>query len=254
MGVDLAWSPRHRSGVAVVDLAGALLTSGCVGPDEELDGWLAQHAPRPITVAVDAPLLVPNPTGMRLCERQITAVFGRFDAGAYPSNRGRPLFDPPRAQALARRHGWSVDPDFRGTPARAVCVEVYPHPATIGLFKLGRTLKYKRGPVEDRRAALLTLCAHLEGASTLALHPHAGWATLRDRVRTARRPADLKRAEDEVDAVLCAHLAWRWHRRAGLQVYGDAESGAIVAPPPPDHSPSRRRSDPADSPDGEGPG
>ncbi len=39
-----------------------------------------------------------------------------------------------------------------------------------------------------------------------------------------------------MDAILCAHLAWLWrHQPAVLQVYGDATSGYIVAPPPPTH-------------------
>lgn len=43
---------------------------------------------------------------------------------------------------------------------------------------------------------------------------------------------DLERIEDEIDGVFCAHLAWRWARRDGLEVYGSAAEGFIVAPPP----------------------
>jgi dihydroneopterin aldolase len=31
-------------------------------------------------------------------------------------------------------------------------IEVYPHPATVALFRLGRTLKYKNKPGRDREA------------------------------------------------------------------------------------------------------
>jgi predicted RNase H-like nuclease len=48
------------------------------------------------------------------------------------------------------------------------------------------------------------------------------------------KPGDLTRIEDELDAILCAHLAWLWHHRPdSLQVYGSLADGCIVAPPPP---------------------
>jgi Holliday junction resolvase RusA-like endonuclease len=46
--------------------------------------------------------------------------------------------------------------------------------------------------------------------------------------------------EDELDAIVCAHLAWLWHhRRSSLEVYGDVDVGYIVAPPPPRHRPQQ---------------
>lgn len=230
VGIDLAWGYRARTGVAVVDEADALVASGVVVADDEIDAWLTEHAPAPSVVGVDAPLIVPNATGMRDCERMVGASFGRFEASCHASNRSMPAFDPPRAETLAARHGWSVDP----AGAAPVCLEVYPHAAMVGLFGLRRTLKYKRGPVVTRRAAFLDLVAHLESVSSLALDGNARWNEIRGVVAAATRPVDLDRVEDEVDAIVCAHVAWLWaHRRDTLRVYGDTAGGLIVAPPPP---------------------
>jgi predicted RNase H-like nuclease len=48
----------------------------------------------------------------------------------------------------------------------------------------------------------------------------------------------LTRYEDEVDGIVCAHLAWLWERKPeSLYVYGSLDEGYIVAPPPPAHPP-----------------
>jgi predicted RNase H-like nuclease len=60
------------------------------------------------------------------------------------------------------------------------------------------------------------------------------------RIVAAPQRGDLTRIEDEIDAILCAHLAWLWHRHPeSLQVYGSLAEGYIVAPPPPTLLPDR---------------
>ena len=234
-GLDLAWSARNASGVAVVDADGRLLASGTVVSDQALADWLAPHLPHLRVVAVDAPLVVPNLTGARPVERAMTSAYGAAGAGTYPSNRTNPLFDPPRGEALADRFGWRITtdrPDDDG--AAPVCIEVYPHPAMVGLFGLDRVIPYKPRPtrsIADRRLALGTLMTHLETIEPLALHRHPHWATLRATLTTAERPVDLKRLEDELDGIFCAHLAWLWGTGStALRVWGDAVAGFIVAP------------------------
>ncbi len=243
VGLDLAWSIRARSGIAVVDSTGALLDSASVRTDDEILAWLAEGAWHPVVVAVDAPLIVTNESGRRVCEALITKAYSRFHAGAYPSNLGNPIFNPPRGGALAGRLGWSLDPDHIPTTHTPVCIEVYPHPAMVALFSLGTVLPYKSRPhrtVEMRRAAFGTLVEKLETLTPLRLTSNARWAELRSVVGSATRPVDLKNAEDEIDAIFCAHLAWLWqHDRSALQVYGSLAEGFIVAPPAPTHPAAR---------------
>jgi predicted RNase H-like nuclease/tRNA(Leu) C34 or U34 (ribose-2'-O)-methylase TrmL len=240
LGIDLAWGANGRTGLAAVDPSGALLDSASVRTDDEIDAWLASHGPA-VVVGVDAPLIVPNAAGRRDAERLLGQVYARFDAGAHPTNRARPWMDPPRGLRLAERHGWSVDPAHRGSEAAPLCLEVYPHPGMVGLFRLGRVIPYKKGSFEDRRAGFARLLAMLESIEELRLERSAAWTSVRARFAAAVRLVHLDVLEDEIDAVFCAHLAWRWaERRDSLTVYGDLAGGYIVAPPPPEHEPTPR--------------
>ena len=241
VGIDLGWvesSPTGRTGLAAVDGSGRLLACARVRTDDEIAAWVQRQPGRVVVAAVDAPLVVPNETGSRRAEKLMGTHFGAFGASAYPSNR-RLLGERPRAQELAERFGWAVDPATPTGGAQGVCLEVYPHPAMVGLFGLGYRLDYKKGGTARRAPAFTELAAHLESIAVLRLAEHPRWQEVR-RTIAAPAPGDLNRIEDEVDAVLCAHLAWLWHHhRESLHVYGSVEEGYIVAPPPPSHPPVR---------------
>jgi predicted RNase H-like nuclease len=234
VGIDLAWSAKADTGLAAVDGSGRLIDSAAVVTDDEIASWI-DHQPAPVVVAaVDAPLVVPNETGQRVAENQVAKAYGRYGASPYPSNRSNPLFDPPRAATLADRFGWTTDPDHRGTVGSPACIEVYPHPAMVGLFSLPSRILYKKGPT--RAAGFAALVRHFETVPQLRLTENQRWLALR-RIVAAPRPGDLTRIEDEIDAILCAHLGWLWHQRPeALQVYGSLAEGYIVAPPPPTHA------------------
>lgn len=215
----------------MVDDAGRLVQSGTVRTDDEIDEWLRTFAGHVVVAAVDAPVIVPNQTGQRRCETEISRAFWRYKIGAHSSNRGRVEFDPPRAATLAERFGWSVDPALHGSVDVPVCIEVYPHPAMVGLFGLAERISYKSGP--SRAEGFAQLIQHLASIGELGLSEFPRWAEL-SRVVADPKPGDLSRIEDELDAILCAHLAWLWRNRPNsLHVYGSVEDGYIVAPPPP---------------------
>lgn len=240
VGIDLAWGTRARTGVAVADNAGQLIHSGVVSTNDEILTWIRARAGRVVVAAVDAPLIVPNESGQRACETAISRAFWRYKIGAHSSNRSRPGFDPPRAWTIASGLGWSMDPDHHGDVDDPVCIEVYPHPAMVGLFGLAERIRYKSGP--SRAAGFAQLVDHLAGIEQLRLPQHPRWAEL-TRIIATPQPGDLDRVEDELDAILCAHLAWLWHHRPGtLSVYGSLQDGYIVSPPPPSgpRSPSAR--------------
>ncbi|GAA4623325.1 DUF429 domain-containing protein [Cellulomonas oligotrophica] len=248
VGIDLAWGTTARTGVAVLDEAGRLVHSSSVVTDAQIDDVLAEHVgAAPVVAAIDAPLVVPNATGMREAERLVTRHFGRFSAGAYPANRANPHFDPPRAESLARRHGWATDPGVRPDDATSVAVEVYPHPAMVMLFGLDRVLPYKarRGrDVASRTAAWQLLLDHLDrvAGTLLGLPTSPRWAEIRHAAAAAHRPVDLDRLEDEVDAIVCAYLAWLWHHEPErMVVLGTAADGYIVVPGLPDPHEARSR-------------
>ncbi len=117
-----------------------------------------------------------------------------------------------------------------------MAIEVYPHPAMVGLFGLGRVLPYKAKPgrdLESLRAAFDALLGHLERVAgpTLRLDASQRWAQIRLTVAGARRKSELRVVEDEVDAIVCAYLAWLWVTdRERMRVFGDVENGYIVVP------------------------
>jgi predicted RNase H-like nuclease/ppGpp synthetase/RelA/SpoT-type nucleotidyltranferase len=262
IGVDLAWGERRPTGLAVLDDGGRLVHVSSAGTDDEITVALEPFTHGACLVAIDAPLVVTNPTGNRPAEAALNRDFARFEAGAHPTNLGKPeLASGPRGARLAAALDLDLDPASRG-PRRAI--EVYPHPATVALFRLGRTLKYKNRTGRDLarlRRELLVLVGLVEGLADaeppLVLdHPAAAgtWGAVRAAAESAERKSELRVVEDRVDAVLCAYIGLFATRRPhDVTTYGDAGSGCIVTPTLPDGLVPTPRPTPARSGPGERP-
>lgn len=245
VGLDLAWGDRKPTGVAVVDDAGKLVYLGAAHDDSSIKAAVAPYTDGDCLVAFDGPLVVDNPTGQRPSEAALNRDFAKFEAGAHPTNTGKPEFaDTPRAARLAKALDLDIEPDSQSS-RRAI--EVYPHPATVALFRLGRTLKYKAKPgrsFAQLRSELLRLMDLIESLAqatpSLRVIDHDGWGELRHAVETAERKSELRRAEDPVDAVICAYVGLFATRRPDdVTTYGDAATGATITPTlPPDLVPT----------------
>jgi predicted RNase H-like nuclease len=232
VGLDLAWGENNQSGIAVVDSDGRLLHIGIAQDDSSIEQAVAPYLSDECLVAIDAPLIVPNPTGYRPCETALNRDFGKYDAGARPAFAEKPEFKNPRGARLAMALGLDMDP---ASSASRRAIEVYPHPATVVLFGLKKTLKYKRGEVADRRRELLQLMTLIEGLDKatprLRVNHNVAWVELRNRIAAATRQVQLDRDEDAVDAAVCAYVAlYRYHRPDDVTVYGDFATGYIVTP------------------------
>ena len=231
LGIDLAWGLNRPTGLAVLDESGRLVHLSTVRTDDEIVAALSPFVDGPCLAGIDAPLVVTNPTGSRPAEQALSKDFRRYDAGTHPSNTGKPEFaDGTRGARVCALLGLDLDPDSR---AERRAIEVYPHPATVVLFGLERTLKYKQKKGRDLellRSELLTLMDHVERLVDTggATEP---WPTLRAAVVAATRKSELRVVEDQVDAVVCAYVALfadRWPERTTR--YGDLETGYIVTP------------------------
>ncbi len=240
VGIDLAWGERAPSGLAVLDETGTLVLLSRATADDAIAESLRDHLAGECVAGIDAPLIVTNATGSRPCEAALNRDFARFDAGAHPSNTGRPGFSGvPRGARLAARFGLDSDP---GSRAGRRAIEVYPPPALVALFRLGRTLKYKQRsnrPFPILHAEMLRLISLLEGLERaplpLRVVGNAEWGALVAAVAGAARKSDLRGAEDQVDAVVCAYVAMMAARRPeSITTYGDAQTGYIVTPTLPD--------------------
>lgn len=248
VGVDLAWGENKPTGLAVVDDDGVLVHVCAVRSDEQIAQELAPYTAGDCLVAVDAPLIVRNATGNRPAEAELNRDFARFDAGAHPANTSKPEFaGTPRGARVSALLGLDMNPASR---RRRRAIEVYPHPATVALFRLGRTLKYKSKPGRDvatLRSELLVLIGLVEGLVAAEPRlvvdaPGSRWPALRAAVEDATRKSELRAVEDQVDAVVCAYVALLATREPkAMTVYGDFANGYIVTPTLPEgHRPSPR--------------
>ncbi len=242
VGVDLAWGDRKPTGLAVLDDQGHLVHVSAATTDDSIVETLAPYVEGDCLVAIDAPLIVVNAKGNRPAEAALNKDFAKYDAGAHPSNTGKREFrDQPRGARIAARLGLDMNPRS-GRSRRAI--EVYPHPATVALFRLERILKYKQKPgrdLEALRVELLRLLGFIEGlvAGDPALlvggrpgeNGPSPWQALRVAVETAKRKSDLRVVEDQVDAVICAYVGlFRERRPDETTTYGDFETGYIITP------------------------
>lgn len=243
IGVDLAWTARGGTGLCAI-VENRVHASGRVGSDEELLRWLRPLVEDDVVVAIDAPLIVRNPKGRRRAEQLISRCFGAYHAAAHSANLGLPSFrEGVRGERLAAALDLDVDPTFPPRVPVRRAVEVYPHTAIVALFGLASTLKYKAKAgrtLQSRAAALDELLDHLEALRTadppldVRAAPH--WVELRDTVTDPRTGAELARAEDEVDAYVCAYTGlYYWtHGTTRCRVAGDTMNGYILTPVTPE--------------------
>jgi predicted RNase H-like nuclease len=224
VGIDSGWVSQP-SGVAILvaDPHGQLQLRALdrLPDNAAVLAWLdEQIGSRPALLAIDAPLVIPNATGIRNCEREINAQFRRMHAGCHAANQGRPFFEPLRrfVRELQSR-GFQLDGIEAGGSGRHA-VEVHPHAATVRLFDLERIVKYKKGRIEARKRELERYRSLL---ATLF-----SW----DLPAVPQKGKDLKAVEDKLDAINAAYvgaLLWKFGEEA-VERFGEYQQGAILVP------------------------
>ncbi|QNE22610.1 DUF429 domain-containing protein [Kribbella qitaiheensis] len=236
VGVDLAWGQRGSTGLAVIDDSGVLRDVATRQTDEEIVSWLRPWTDGPCLVAFDAPLIVVNPSGKRLCERLIGQYFGRYGAHCHSANTANPSFtDGSRALRIAELLGLEVD--LTNNPVRRAA-EVYPHPALVALFDLPKILQYKAKAGRDfnhLHSEMLRLVGYLESLADasppLHLDTSTEWQLIRKNLDAATRKVDLKRLEDAIDGVVCAYISWyATTHPTRTRTFGNPITGTILTP------------------------
>jgi predicted RNase H-like nuclease len=244
LGLDLAWSSRNPSGFAtcVGTPAGAQLVqppSRLLTNDAIVQTIRTVIGDAPAILAIDAPLVVPNETGRRTAEAELAAAFRRYDAGPHPANR-RLLarYGGVRGEALLAAlavDGFVYTAAIEAGMSGRFIIEVFPHPATVVLFRLPHILRYKARPgraLAERRRELeryLSLLRGLSGGDPPLFGSDELWHGI-DLDQLS--PRSLKAVEDEADALLCAYIALYGHRWGATRCrsYGTLEGGAIFTP------------------------
>lgn len=233
VGIDLAWGEAKSDGVCFIRRRReAAWVEGYAYPqgDDALVAAIVEIMPQanPTFLAIDAPIVCPNPTGSRPVDRAITSMFWREHAGCHPANATR-CPRPARVLAALARLGFVAGTDLRA--ASRLASEVYPHPAMVRLFGLPRILGYKRKPRRPLAhcaaefARFQRLTADLVSRAFPALE-------LDDATRALLRAPLTKKNEDLLDAFFCA-LIGLWHvqhRGRRSEIVGDLETGFVLLP------------------------
>ncbi|MFQ3670141.1 MAG: DUF429 domain-containing protein [Verrucomicrobiia bacterium] len=233
VGIDLAWGDAQPDGLCFLRIQGGTASvSSFAYPqgDDALFTTLRQQISRRerAFLAIDAPIVCPNPTGSRPVDRLTHTLFHRQHAACHPANQNL-CPRPPRILRGLRAEGFF--PGWNVTRAKRLACEVYPHPAMVRWFHLDRILKYKRGPVAVRR----TEFARLGRLTRSLLQTDFPELIVGPEIRSALRAPWSKPAEDRLDSFFCA-LIGLWHlKHAGRlsQVLGDLHTGFILLPNPP---------------------
>ncbi|MGB3204790.1 MAG: DUF429 domain-containing protein [Crinalium sp.] len=204
-----------------------------------LETWISPDEPG--MIAVDAPTLIPNATGMRLPDKLSHKHFGKYHAGCYPASLARSYAQKTVQFGLELElRGFVHAPIIEPQKLERYQIEVYPHAAIVNLFKLDRILKYKKGKLAERQIELKKLCKYIldilpNSQPRLALlSSSVGSLYLCDSLSSKfpSTAATLKALEDQLDALICAYIAaywWYWGIERNL-VLGNLESGYIVVP------------------------
>ncbi|PSB19787.1 DUF429 domain-containing protein [filamentous cyanobacterium CCP1] len=248
LGIDLGWQSQP-SGLCCLDWQeGSMrLRDLCrLNTIPEILDWVDHWtgSGEPAIVAVDAPTLIANATGMRLPDRLTHKYFGRYHAGCYPANLGRPFAE--------RTVGFGLSLEARGFVHAPVLVakqlgryqiEVFPHPATVHLFGLERILKYKKGKVAERRNELIKLRDYILSVlptldPPLSIAPEEPVYSL--LLNVPFTATALKVLEDQLDSIICAYVAghwWHWGAERNWVLGGatpeeSCTTGYIIVPAP----------------------
>jgi predicted RNase H-like nuclease len=265
LGIDLAWRESsadklaNQSGVVALDADGRISYAGwTVGVEETLE-WLDRVAEDDALLFIDAPLVVNNPTGQRLCEKEVSQRYMHpWKVGANSTNLGSPRLAGVKLRRLLDERGWRYSDGVDGpeTAGRVIC-ECYPYTTIVGTDELDyderplykrNAMKLKAAEWRPMRAAacdeLIRRVSSLASADpSIELRSHPVTRSLIDEPSPLDNRA-YKTREDLLDAALCAWTPALWSRwgKERCQVLG-VDPGAeqplatIIAPA----RPSQRR-------------
>lgn len=187
IGVDLAWSDNHLSGIAVIQ-ENKVIFCDTMDTIDEIAFFLQQY--NDAQVGVDAPLYIPNQTGNRDIEKLFLKDYSAKKLGLYPVNRDlmQNSSGVIRSESLVELIPHKLGENL---------FEVYPHVTILECFH-GKVLPYKRKKGRDtqflkEQLNILQnyLLDRLDGDFAVDIDKLKGKA--------------LKSHEDKLDAIVCAY-------------------------------------------------
>jgi predicted RNase H-like nuclease len=242
VGIDLAWSTKNGSGVAVLKGYGKkaeLISSNVFYSDDEIIDFIKESVKdNSCIIAIDAPLVVPNEEGRRVAEAEVGRLFRRYNAGAHPANRRRlsSWTGEIRGEEITKALesiGFKHDPFIKKYEDSRKIVEVYPHPSMVVLFNLNRILQYKSKPNRDYKfrwgefKRYHDYLKNLKNAEPSLVLPKGIFPK---DIKNLKGGA-LKNHEDLLDAIFCSYIVYYcWYNPDKCRVLGNMEEGYIMTP------------------------
>ena len=237
LGIDFGWENKP-SGLAALEWNGHslhLVALDRLLEIREILKWVDRHSTPDTVIGVDAPLVIPNRSGMRDADKLAHSRYGRYHAGCYPASQDDRCSRPMSGfSAQLAKRGFVHGDQLKARATGRHQIEVHPHAAVVQLFGLDKIVKYKKGTLAERRTGLQRLrTLLLERLPRLT--PRLALETLPEIPE--KGPA-LKDLEDRLDAITAAYVAahwWYWGAERN-RVLGDEAAGYIVVPERQDYS------------------
>jgi predicted RNase H-like nuclease len=242
IGLDLAWSPKNGSGIAILEGGknrAELIASGIVYSDSDIVDYINRHVSNnPAFIAIDAPLIVPNETGRRHVEALVGNLFRKYDAGAHPSNRQRlaqwsGTIRGEEISKLLEKEKYTHDPEIKQYEEKRKFFEVFPHPSMVVLFQMNKILQYKAKPHRDydfRWGEFKKYQNYLKELANKKPAVIIPKKVTSQNVKKLKSQA-LKDYEDLLDGIFCAYIAYyAWCNPEKCEILGDMNKGYILTP------------------------
>lgn len=255
IGVDLAWGDVNETGLVALEPSGVVRAAGWAVGTAATASWTCEQAEADTLAFIDAPLVVRNLSGQRVCEKHVGQRYWSWNVSANSTNLGSPRLGGLAMRAALEQAGFVYDDGLDGPPRSGRHVsECYPYTTIVGVDALAYDERplYKRKPksmstVQFRpiRAAACDELSRRVGALAdfdppLDLRSHE----LTRKLLEEPSPLDdgaYKHREDLLDAALSAWTASLWHRHGFdcCQVLGNTKdverpAATIIAPARPE--------------------
>lgn len=232
-GIDLAWhGDKNPTAVAIGSLDSACLVVDTVIPaiygiSEVLN--ILKNIESLAGIAIDAPLIIQNETGQRVCEKEIGVAYGSRKASCHTSNKK--LY--PNANSVNISNKLS-DLGFAHMTGVKWQIECYPHPAIIEIFGLKERLQYKKGRVSEKKAGQIelgNLICSLSSSSVVKLKCTETVCKYTDSIYIESLSGQaLKSNEDALDSIICLYIAALYSKGGLGQSFGNIQGGYIWVP------------------------
>ena len=238
LGLDLGWTPRDSSGGVVLepteDGGVRLVSADSLRSHEDTLRWITRNRGRGhATLCINAPLIVENLSGSRLCDRQLLEHFSRYRIDEYANNTVSASHPRTMGRALMRM-GFDPNPASEGERI----VETHTQAAQVLLLGVDRPIRMKSGPIGGRKESVERLRELIEERlmenGTPLLHDSPELAQLMEAHLPDLNGTRLGELEERLEALICAYVSAYLGQVGpdGCAFLGDLHSGYSLLPDP----------------------